>query len=469
MGFKGGNVLGTIALNTSTAGTTSIGTGTNSGTINIGNTNSGAVAIDCGTAGITVGTTANAHTTTVGSTTTTSTTAIQSGSGGITVATSTNGTIGLTSGSGTISIGQGGGTGIVNIGNTTGNTFISGTCTATVASNVNTFLGLETSNDIFPATLELSKNRSGGVITAGDGIGYIYFGGYDGSSYIQTALISVINVGTVAANRVGGRMQFWTHPDSASALASRMVIDSTGEVTINAPDSGTGLTVSGGGITVTTGAVSINSGTGAYSLSTDASATTVNIATGGAAKTVTLGSTTTTSSLALRYGTSDFTLASATGTVMSALDTGEITYPLQVAFLAYNSATDTNVTGAGTAYAPVYDTEVFDQNADYNNGTGVFTAPVTGRYFLTTTNQFSGLTVATTFTCSLVTSNRTYLTVWSRGASALTGSCFTNAFVDMDAADTAFIQVTVSGEAGDTADLIGGATGQTAFGGHLVC
>ena len=43
--------------------------------------------------------------------------------------------------------------------------------------------------------------------------------------------------------------------------------------------------------TVTTGTVSINSGTSALGISTDASATTVSLATGGAVKGVTLGST----------------------------------------------------------------------------------------------------------------------------------------------------------------------------------
>ena len=58
----------------------------------------------------------------------------------------------------------------------------------------------------------------------------------------------------------------------------------------------------------------------------------------------------------------------------------ERTMPLQPAFFAYNSTLRTNVTGDGTSYTIVFNTDLLDQNADYNNTTGVFTAPVTGFY-----------------------------------------------------------------------------------------
>lgn len=59
---------------------------------------------------------------------------------------------------------------------------------------------------------------------------------------------------------------------------------------------------------------------------------------------------------------------------------GEITFPLTPLVLAYNSATDTSVTGDGTVYTIIFDTVITDQNSDYNNSTGTFTAPVTGKY-----------------------------------------------------------------------------------------
>lgn len=78
-------------------------------------------------------------------------------------------------------------------------------------------------------------------------------------------------------------------------------------VTLGSTNSTSSTVIQGGStgisITATNGPVTINSGTGAINLSSDASATTVNLATGGAVKTVTLGSTTSTSTTTVRAGT----------------------------------------------------------------------------------------------------------------------------------------------------------------------
>lgn len=230
------------------------------------------------------------------------------------------------------------------------------------------------------------------------------------------------------------------------------------------------------GLINTTGTVTINSGTSTMSLSTDASATTVNIATGSAVKTVTLGSTNSSSSLALQFGTADFTLASATGTVMSASDTGEITYPLQPAFLAQLATDDLNVTGNGATYTlgtPTALTEVFDQNNDF--ATGTFTAPVTGRYWLAAELRMIDLTALMTqgiFT--LVTSNRSYKGGYNspgaikNAASQVTYSV--ESLCDMDTGDTAQATMVISNGAGDTADSDGTTPGLvTIFNGVLIC
>jgi fibronectin-binding autotransporter adhesin len=106
---------GTSSINASGAGNNSIGTGTNSGTISIGNTNSAAVSIDSGTAGITIGTTANAHATTVGSTNSTSSTTLQSGSGVLNI-TATGGALTINSGVGVLAISNDASATTVNIG-----------------------------------------------------------------------------------------------------------------------------------------------------------------------------------------------------------------------------------------------------------------------------------------------------------------------------------------------------------------
>lgn len=49
-------------------------------------------------------------------------------------------------------------------------------------------------------------------------------------------------------------------------------------------------------------------------------------------------------------------------------------------FFAYVSAPVANVSGANTTYTVIYDFEVYDDNNDYDNTTGIFTAPVNGIY-----------------------------------------------------------------------------------------
>lgn len=54
--------------------------------------------------------------------------------------------------------------------------------------------------------------------------------------------------------------------------------------------------------------------------------------------------------------------------------------PIQSAFSAYVSSTVSNVTGDGTLYRIIWDTENYDSNGDYDNTTGIFTAPYDGLY-----------------------------------------------------------------------------------------
>jgi len=237
----------------------------------------------------------------------------------------------------------------------------------------------------------------------------------------------------------------------------------------------TGLSFGGAAdvFTLTFAGITANGGT--VSLATDATASTVNIGTGAGAKTVQLGSTNTTSSLALRYGTADFTLASATGTVMNALDTGEITYPLQPAFAAYPSAQIDNVTGDGTLYKIIYNTELFDQNGDFNTGTSEFTAPVTGRYFFSYVGSVGGLTAAHTLGVGqLVTSDHTYTATYmnyasTAGAGASNGIYIASSswIVPMDAGDIAYTNIGVFNGT-KVVDIYAGDV-NACFTGYLVC
>lgn len=68
------------------------------------------------------------------------------------------------------------------------------------------------------------------------------------------------------------------------------------------------------------------------------------------------------------------------GTIIDIYPAGEINYPLQPCFFANLSGSVSNVTGDGTGYTIICDNVAFDQTSSYNNSTGVFTAPVAGKY-----------------------------------------------------------------------------------------
>lgn len=304
---------------------------------------------------------------------------------------------------------------------------------------------------------------SGGIMSIGtDSTDNAINIGTAASAGRTTTIGNATGTSTVAINCGTGGVTVGT-----SATAHATTIGSTNTTSATTMQSGSGAL----NITSTNGAITMNSGTGTVGIGTDATAATYNFATGGGAKVVTLGTTTTSSSLALKTGTADFSLTSATGTIITALDTGEVTFPLQPAFLAQTdsgSAQD-NVTGDGTFYTILYPSEIFDKNSDFSSPN--FTAPVTGSYWFFMSVQINSLAAGnTTGVVGFTASNRSYTHFYcSYGAIRNVTNIVTpiaTCFADMDAADTCFPLVSVSGGT-KIVDIGVGGTNDCRFGGFL--
>lgn len=124
--------------------------------------------------------------------------------------------------------------------------------------------------------------------------------------------------------------------------------------------------------------------------------------------------------------------------------TGTVTSSEQPYFFATLASTQSNVTGDSTAYniTGAIWTEVSDIGNCFSNGT--FTAPATGRYLLSGQVELTHANCGV-FEVYLITSNRTHTISSISNTLSSTYFGFLNVpfcrIVDMDAADTAYLQV----------------------------
>lgn len=167
----------------------------------------------------------------------------------------------------------------------------------------------------------------------------------------------------------------------------------------------------------------------------------------------------------------DDTSPSTGNTLWALTSSGNRTMPLQSAFYAYNSADQQNVTGNGTNYLVQFNSEIYDQNSDFNTSTYIFTAPVAGRYlFIGQVNIAEA--AGTLMNPYIQTTSRAFqsFNVSPTVAKSVNNelSIIYYAFDTMAAGDTAQMRLIISGAAGDTVDITGGA-GETFFMGALIC
>ena len=160
---------------------------------------------------------------------------------------------------------------------------------------------------------------------------------------------------------------------------------------------------------------------------------------------------------------------------------GEMTNTSQPCFLGYVETTINNVTGNNTEYrlgdtdVGAALTEVVDQSGDFvpgASGGAVFTAPVTGNYFLSgaiATNNYSS---AINSYCLMITSNGTYQFYATGGSNVINSNNLmelgAGVVADMDAMDTAKMLILVNGEGADTIDITQN-NRNSYFSGSLIC
>lgn len=148
------------------------------------------------------------------------------------------------------------------------------------------------------------------------------------------------------------------------------------------------------------------------------------------------------------------------------VDLGKYNARAQPGALAYKSANATNATGNNVVYTLICDTEIYDTDSNYNNGTGVWTAPEAGKYsvkaFVSTLIGASGATMGALLLAatsrSLVLANQGVLNIGYNGSITFSGS----AIIDMNAGDTFTITLQM-GAGTQTVTVVGDASYNTYF------
>jgi hypothetical protein len=127
--------------------------------------------------------------------------------------------------------------------------------------------------------IHFTRSRVGTAdVNASDDLGRLEFRGFQGGTAIEAADIRA-QAQTVNGASVSGSLQFRTRPTTYAAINTRMNISADGNVTINAPVSGTALTIVGGGETITAGDLTLSAGN--INLTTTTSGATGVITAGG--------------------------------------------------------------------------------------------------------------------------------------------------------------------------------------------
>lgn len=137
--------------------------------------------------------------------------------------------------------------------------YTAGQSGALTSMNNPTVLGQNTADTVGQSIEFLKAHgpflQAGSATGANDVLGAFNFNGDDESASIPSAKIiaTCVDATVASSGTVTSKLAFYTMGGAGSL--ERLTIAKTGEITIAAPDSGTGLTISGGGVAITGGVV----------------------------------------------------------------------------------------------------------------------------------------------------------------------------------------------------------------------
>jgi len=361
--------------------------------------------------------------------------------------------------------------------NATGHVIISGTCTLTTAGSV-TISGIQLQTN--SAALLAVTGSAASIVNLENC--YLNCTNNTGITYSSSSASSAINISDSAgdlgttgiglfAHSSAGMMniQFCNFSNSGASLTASTA--SAGELNLFFCYFKLAITTSGTNLLQNRQCHHNTSSINTTSLTIGGSGTNImrgSTATAGTASTMSIGSSlicdgvnisSTNTNAITGAGTieyNDINFGSTSSTVNTTTQTplvaryGHTRSTLQPAYLAIKTGGSANATGDGTVVTIIGDSEIFDQNADYNTGTGVFTAPLTGRYRFAFFNLLTVIGAQTILTNAIVTSNRSY--ECNRENPAATKDPGNNALSrggsilgDMDSGDTMTFTVTVTG------------------------
>jgi len=152
-------------------------------------------------------------------------------------------------------------------------------------------------------------------------------------------------------------------------------------------------------------------------------------------------------------------------------DAGECIMHYQPSFSACNNIQNNNVTGDGTVFTVAFPDDIWDLANNFSTTT--FTAPVAGHYLFCATVYIVDITTShTDIVFKIVATSRELI----GGGYALTAGTqagyqgwVVSGYIDMDAYDTAYVTIQVSGST-KTVDVYGGSPHlNTSFSGTLIC